>query len=123
MSVWLPLLSACNLRVVLGDWQGSKCKCECFAAAYLLLSRYVFSYTLFFYNNVVFPAPAEYSYFSADFRLKIFLYYSYIIAYDISVLEYYKCLVSGSGSRYIVHVIHRQRGQYVTSNNTWPFWL
>ena len=72
-------------------------------------------------NNVVFPAQAEYSYFSADFRLKIFLYYSDIIAYDISVLEYYKCLVSGSVSRYIVHVIHRQRGQYVTSNNTWPF--
>ena len=37
-------------------------------------------YTLFFlfflYKNVVFPAQAEYSYFSADFRLKIFLYYS-----------------------------------------------
>ena len=32
--------------------------------------------TLFFYKNVVFPAQAEYSYFSADFRLKIFLYYS-----------------------------------------------
>ena len=31
---------------------------------------------------------AEYSYFSADFRLKIFFYYSLIIAYDISVLEY-----------------------------------
>ena len=30
-------------------------------------------------NNVVFPSQAEYSYFSADFRLKIFLY-SYIIA-------------------------------------------
>ena len=28
------------------------------------------------YKNVVFPAQAEYSYFSADFRLKIFLYYS-----------------------------------------------
>ena len=28
----------------------------------------------FFYKNVVFPAQAEYSYFSADFRLKIFLY-------------------------------------------------
>ena len=41
----------------------------------------------FFYKNVVFPAQAEYSYFSADFRLKIFLYYSSIIAYDISVLE------------------------------------
>ena len=34
-------------------------------------------YTLFFfYKNVVFPAHAEYSYFSADFKLKIFLYYS-----------------------------------------------
>ena len=33
--------------------------------------------TLFFlYKNVVFPAQAEYSYFFADFRLKIFLYYS-----------------------------------------------
>ena len=36
-------------------------------------------------RDVVFPAQAEYSYFSADFRLKIFLYYSdIIIAYDIS---------------------------------------
>ena len=33
-------------------------------------------YTLFFYKNVVFPAQAGYSYFSTDFRLKIFLYYS-----------------------------------------------
>ena len=33
--------------------------------------------TLFiFYKNAVFPAQAEYSYFSADFKLKIFLYYS-----------------------------------------------
>ena len=32
-------------------------------------------YTLF-YRNVVFPAQAEYSFFSADFRLKIFLHYS-----------------------------------------------
>ena len=30
-------------------------------------------YTLFFYRNIVFPAEAEYSYFSADFRLKISL--------------------------------------------------
>ena len=61
----------------------------CLHVSSVLLSRYVFSYTLFFYNNVVFPAQAEYSDFSADFRLKIFLYYSYIKAYDISVLEYY----------------------------------
>ena len=33
-------------------------------------------YTLFLYKNVVFPSEAEYSYFCADFRLKIFLYYS-----------------------------------------------
>ena len=30
----------------------------------------------FFYKNVAFPAQADYSHFSADFRLKIFLYYS-----------------------------------------------
>ena len=34
-----------------------------------------------------FPAQAEDSYFYADFLLKIFLYYSQIIAYDISVLD------------------------------------
>ena len=34
-----------------------------------------------------FPAQAEDSYFHADFWLKIFLYYSQIIAYDISVLD------------------------------------
>ena len=90
--------------------EGSKCKCKCLrrfvedkfayratvtryfclhltSVTSVLLSRYVCSYTLFFYKNVVFPAQAEYSYFSADFRLKIFLYYSYIIAYDISVLK------------------------------------
>ena len=41
-----------------------------------------------FYKTVVFPAQAEYCYFSADFGLKTFLYYSQIIAYDISVLEF-----------------------------------
>ena len=30
--------------------------------------------TLFIYKNIVFPAQAEYSYFSADVRLKIFLW-------------------------------------------------
>ena len=59
----------------------------------------------FFYKNIVFPAQAEYSYFSADFRLKIFLYYSWIIAYDIFVLEFMG--VSRSVSRYIVQVLHR----------------
>ena len=60
-------------------------------------------YTLFFYNNVVFQAQAEYSYFSADFRLKIFLYYSYIIAYDISVLEYLYKYVFGIWIRIALH--------------------
>ena len=36
----------------------------------------IFQIHSIFYKNVVFPAQAEYSYFSADFRLKIFLYYS-----------------------------------------------
>ena len=37
-------------------------------------SREGTGYTLFFfYKNIVFPAQAEYSYFSADVRLKIFL--------------------------------------------------
>ena len=36
----------------------------------------IHSFLLTFYKNVVFPAQAEYSYFSADFRLKTFLYYS-----------------------------------------------
>ena len=44
--------------------------------SYLLAAMYYPLYTLFFYENVVFPAQAEYSYFSADFRLKIFLNYS-----------------------------------------------
>ena len=34
------------------------------------------NYTLYFYKNVFFFGQAEYSYFSADFRFKIFLYYS-----------------------------------------------
>jgi len=33
------------------------------------------------------PAQAECFYFSTDFRLKILLHYSYVSAYDISVLE------------------------------------
>ena len=45
-------------------------------------------HSFLFYKNVVFPAQAEYSYFSADFRLITFLYYSKIISYDISVLEF-----------------------------------
>ena len=35
-----------------------------------------FFFFFFFYKNVVFPAQAEYSYFSLDFGLRIFLYYS-----------------------------------------------
>ena len=52
-------------------------------------------YTIF-YQNVVIPAQAEYSFLFIYlfilnyFMLKIFLHYSYIIAYDISNL---KCIV------------------------------
>ena len=33
-------------------------------------------HSFFFNKNVVFPTQAEHSYFSADFRQKIFVYYS-----------------------------------------------
>ena len=42
---------------------------------------------LFLFYFVVFLGQAKYSYFSADFRLKIFLYYSLIIASDFAILE------------------------------------
>ena len=38
-------------------------------------------------KNVVFKGQAKYSYFSADFRLKIFLYYFQIVASDFAILE------------------------------------
>ena len=38
-------------------------------------------------KNVVFKGQAKYSYFSADFRLKIFLYYCQIVASDFAILE------------------------------------
>ena len=54
------------------------------------LLRFIFS------KSVVFPAQAEYSYFTADFRLKIFLYglrhFRFRICWGIN----YKCLVSRS---------------------------
>ena len=63
-------------------------------------------------KDVVFPAQAEYSYFSADFRLKIFLCYSYIIANGIFVLLriYWVSITSVwfldlDRVQYIVHVL------------------
>ena len=43
---------------------------------YFNLLMFINSFFLYIYKNVKFPAQAEYSYFSADFRLRIFLYYS-----------------------------------------------
>ena len=42
---------------------------------------------LILFYFVVFLGQAEYSYFSADFRLKIFLYHSLIVASDFAILE------------------------------------
>ena len=39
------------------------------------------------FRNVIFPAQAEYSGFSVNFKLTIVLRYSYFISYDISVLD------------------------------------
>ena len=84
-------------------------------------------YTLFFYKNVVFPAQAEYSNFFADFRLEIFLYYSLIIAYDISVLEFIGVSITSVSYLDLYRVTFclcsiafrcSQRGPNVTSNDT-----
>ena len=61
---------------------------ECSQMSGVFYHSVIHSFLFFFYKNIVFPGQAEYSYFSADFRLKIFLYYSYIIGCDISVLEF-----------------------------------
>ena len=41
----------------------------------------------FLFSNVIFPAQAEYSGFSVTFKLTIVLQNSYLISYDISVLD------------------------------------
>ena len=74
------------------------------------LSRYVCSYTLFFSKDVVFPVQAEYCYFSAHFRLKIFLHYSYIMAFSF-YLEFIGLSITSvwfldlDCVQYIVHVL------------------
>ena len=61
----------------------------CIHLTSVLLSRYVGSYTLFFCKNVVFQPRLNILIFSAEFRLKIFLYYSLNIkGYGISVSEF-----------------------------------
>ena len=78
-------------------------------------------YTLFFLNkNVVFPAQAEYSYFSAAFRLKIFSYYSQITAHDISVLEYtgVSIIVSAVFSFCYLVLLLKERNKLKTYNCT-----
>ena len=55
------------------------------SAGYLREQFLLPSYFLFYF--VVFLGQAKYSYFSADFRLKILLYYSLIIASDFAILE------------------------------------
>ena len=42
----------------------------------VLFLLWTFCFYPLFYKNVAFPAHAEYSYFSTDFRLKVFLNYS-----------------------------------------------
>ena len=79
-SFWLVLLVvlggfSCFWLVLAGNY-------ERFAQALALqmetqtVEVKVCTHSFLFYKNLVFPAQAEYSYFSADFWLKAFLYYS-----------------------------------------------
>ena len=59
----------------------------------------------YWYENVVFPAQAaECSYFSVDFRLKIFL--NWVIAYGIFTLECFNCQCSVS--RFVLHFFYEK---------------
>ncbi len=74
------------------------------------LWTYFLYYTLF-YKNTVFPIQAEYSNFSADFRLKLLLWtFLENTVWHFRFSKYwvinYKCLVSRSVSCYIVHMYH-----------------
>ena len=77
-------------------------------------------YNLFFliYKNVVFSGQAEYSYFSADFSLKIFLYYSWIIknlSYPFSGLFiFFSCILQIC----ISCTVHRT---VISTQNNHPF--
>ena len=57
------------------------CSLKCGVPQRAILGPLLFLILLFF------PGQAKYSYFSADFRLKIFFYYSLIIASDFAILE------------------------------------
>ena len=59
--------------------------------------------TLFFYKNVIFPTQAEYSYFSADFGLRIFLYYSY---YSFDILYLFCGVVYVFCAEHCTYVLH-----------------
>ena len=50
-----------------GNWCGAMEQLVCFQSSLNYMVDHI--YTLFFYKNAVFPVQAEYSYFSADFRL------------------------------------------------------
>ena len=52
------------------------CPCEEIVVSDEEQIRCLSHYTLICYKNVVFPVQAEYFYFSADFRRKIFFDYS-----------------------------------------------
>ena len=67
---------------------------------------------------MLFPAQVEYSNFSTDFRQKIFLYYSWIIAYDISVLEYLGVsIIVSAGCSFCWQVLpFRERNKLKTYN-------
>ena len=64
-------------------WSASNLRAKVHVITDLLSCAYS-KHTLFFSRNIVFPADAEYSYFSADFRLKIFL----LIFLDLSVWQF-----------------------------------
>ena len=72
----------------------------------------------FFYKDVVFPAEVEFSYFSADFRLKIFLYYSLKKEKNIMML-FTVLFISFELPWYGTNVLHVSSIELLLALNIW----
>ena len=107
-----------NIYFISAFSSGLKCNKSCISIGFV--GRFGGQYTLFFffYKDVVFPAEVEFSYFSADFRLKIFLYYSLKKEKNIMML-FTVLFISFELSWYGTNVLHVSSIELLLALNIW----
>ena len=105
-----------NIYFISAFPSGLKCNKSCISIGFV--GRFGGQYTLFFYKDVVFPAEVEFSYFSADFRLKIFLYYSLKKEKNIMML-FTVLFISFELSWYGTNVLHVSSIELLLALNIW----